>query len=142
MYRAIDLSVYIVSKCIAEHHPIGNLHLQRILFSIQKCFVQQRGEPAFYDEIEAWPIGPVVPEVYNHYFPRYGAMPITHIGESYLLCPEDVGCINSIIEHIREKALWDLFRELHGSKGAWAHVYNYGLGNHNAISIDLIKIYG
>lgn len=53
MYNAIDLSKYIVSKCVIDGHPISNLQLQKILYYIQKDFLQ-RDEVAFSDNIEAW----------------------------------------------------------------------------------------
>ena len=51
MYTAIDLSKYIVSKCIHERQPISNLQLQKILYYIQKDFLS-RGEIAFSDDID------------------------------------------------------------------------------------------
>ena len=38
MYKAMELSTYIVSKCIKEDCPISNLQLQKILYYIQKAF--------------------------------------------------------------------------------------------------------
>ena len=52
MYAAIDLSKYIVSKCIRDDHPISNLQLQKILYYIQKDFLK-KGKIAFPDDIEA-----------------------------------------------------------------------------------------
>ena len=56
MYTAIDLSKYIVSKCIRERQPVSNLQLQKILYYIQKDYLS-RGDIAFSDDIEAWPCG-------------------------------------------------------------------------------------
>ena len=50
MYNAIDLSKYIVSKCVKDGHPVSNLQLQKILYYIQKDFLQ-RDEIAFSDNI-------------------------------------------------------------------------------------------
>ena len=79
MYTAIDLSKYIVLKCIQDEHPISNLQLQKILYYIQKDFLS-RDDLAFSDSIEAWQFGPVVPNVY-YYYCGYGAMPISLIHE-------------------------------------------------------------
>lgn len=65
MYRAIELSKYIVSKCIDDGFPISNLQLQKILYYIQRDFLRI-GKPAFPDAIEAWQFGPVVPNVYYY----------------------------------------------------------------------------
>ena len=63
MYTAIDLSKYIVSKCINDGYPISNLQFRKILYYIQKDFLS-RDDLAFSDGIEAWQFGPVVPNVY------------------------------------------------------------------------------
>lgn len=140
MYTAIDLSKYIVSKCIKDGCPISNLQLQKILYYIQKDFLS-RDDLAFQDDIEAWPFGPVVPDVYYHYC-GYGAMPIT------ILCKyEDIeGCdqkyINPIVESKRILYPWDLVEDTHKEGGAWAQVYKDGEGNHHSIPTDLIKAVG
>ena len=43
MYKAIDLSKYIVSKCVRDNIPISNLQLQKILYYIQREFLNQIG---------------------------------------------------------------------------------------------------
>lgn len=50
---ALDLSKYIVSRCVNDGCPISNLQLQKILYYIQKEFLQTRNEVMFYDDIEA-----------------------------------------------------------------------------------------
>ena len=52
MYSALELSKYIVTKCINDGKPISNLQLQKILYYIQRDFLKQ-GEPAFSATIEA-----------------------------------------------------------------------------------------
>jgi len=140
MYNALDLSRYIVTKCIEDHHPISNLQLQKILYYIQREFLKN-GEIAFPDEIEAWQFGPVVPNVY-YYFCGYGAMPISLAQESVIINPQDAACINHIVEQKRMKNPWDLVSETHKTNGAWAKIYDNGKGNHCVIPIELIKLVG
>ena len=71
---AVDLSKYIVTKCAVDDCPISNLQLQKILYYIQKYFLKH-DSIAFYDDIEAWQFGPVVPSSYYR-FCGFGAMPI------------------------------------------------------------------
>ena len=61
MYKALELAKYVVSKCIQDDNPISNLQLQKILFYIQRDYLQNENRAAFADEIEAWRFGPVVP---------------------------------------------------------------------------------
>lgn len=53
-------------------YEVGNLRIQKLLYFIQAYTLVKFGYPAFEAEIEAWPYGPVVPEVYfaykNNYF--------------------------------------------------------------------------
>ena len=109
MYKAMELSTYIVSKCIKEDCPISNLQLQKILYYIQKAFLN-RGDRAFSDNIEAWQFGPVVPNVYDHYC-GYGAMPISFSSIKYDVAKEDKQLIDSIVESKRVLAPWDLVEE-------------------------------
>ena len=137
MYTALDLSKYIVKKCIDDGHPISNLQLQKILFYIQKEFLI-KGGLAFSDDIEAWQFGPVVPNVYYHYC-GYGAMPITVAKDSIRISENDAKVINPIVEVKRVLDPWDMVAETHKPDGAWAKVYDGGKGNHQVIPPELIK---
>lgn len=140
MYSGLDLSKYIVSKCIEDGLPISNLQLQKILYYIQEDFLK-RGEVAFSDSIEAWQFGPVVPNVYYHYC-GYGAMPISITKESFVISPRDASYIDKIIEEKRALNPWDMVAETHKENGAWAKIYKRGVGNHCVIPTDLIKAVG
>lgn len=140
MYPAIDLSKYIVSKCIHERQPVSNLQLQKILYYIQKDFLS-RGEAAFSDVIEAWQFGPVVPNVY-YYFCGFGAMPISIPYDAVSICSEDARHVDRIVEEKRILNPWDMVEETHKPNGAWAQIYQDGKGNHNEIPIGLIRMAG
>ena len=140
MYKAMELSTYIVSKCIKEDCPISNLQLQKILYYIQKAFLD-RGDRAFSDNIEAWQFSPVVPNVYDHYC-GYGAMPISFSSIKYDVAKEDKQLIDSIVESKRVLAPWDLVEETHKKGGAWDKTYKNGSGSHEVIPTELIKAVG
>lgn len=139
MYDAKDLSKYIVSKCVEDNCPVSNLQLQKILYYIQKDYLE-RGDIAFSDDIEAWQFGPVVPNVYYH-FCGFGAMPIT-TSFNEKIEEKDSLIINRIIEEKRLLNPWDLVHETHKPGGAWDQTYDNGNGNHKVISVDLIKAVG
>ena len=140
MYTAIDLSKYIVMKCIKDSHPISNLQLQKILFYIQKEFLS-KGKMAFADDIEAWQFGPVVPDVY-YYFCGFGAMPISMMQGEYSIEEQDEVIVDDIIETKRSLDPWVLVAETHKPGGAWAQIYRNGLGNHHVIPTELIRTEG
>ena len=140
MYTAIDLSKYIVSKCIRERQPVSNLQLQKILYYIQKDYLS-RGDIAFSDDIEAWQFGPVVPNVY-YYFCGFGARPISIPYDDVSFSGEEVCNVNRIVEEKRILDPWDMVEETHKPNGAWAQIYQEGRGNHKVIPIELIRTAG
>lgn len=141
MYSAIDLAKYIVTKCTSENEPISNLQLQKILYYIQREFLQKQNVPAFRDEIEAWQFGPVVPNVYYR-FCGSGAMPIQNSFENISINNRDKSCIDRIVEEKRLLSPWSLVEDTHKPDGAWTQVYRNGEGNHKPIPTDLIKTAG
>jgi uncharacterized phage-associated protein len=136
MYSALNIAKYIIDKCTREKYPISNLQLQKILYYIQREFLQQ-GIQAFPEEIEAWQFGPVVPEVYRQYC-GFGALPIRM---RYMISIEadDVKIINLIVEKKRMLNPWDLVSDTHSSGKAWDLIYRNGLGDHQIIPQELIK---
>lgn len=146
MYPVIELAKYIVVKCIKDNHPISNLQLQKILFYIQREFLQNSNKVAFPEDIEAWPFGSVVPAVY-YYFCGAGAMPITLCDEPEneavnSFSAEELGMINNIIEEKRILDPWDMVYETHKHGGAWDNVYKDGKGNRKVIPAKMIKALG
>lgn len=136
MYSALNIAKYIIDKCTREKYPISNLQLQKILYYIQREFLQQ-GIQAFPEEIEAWQFGPVVPEVYRQYC-GFGALPIRM---RYMISIEadDVKIINLIVEKKRMLNPWDLVSDTHSSGKAWDLIYRNGLGDHQIIPQELIR---
>jgi uncharacterized phage-associated protein len=135
---AVDLSKYIVTKCVIDEKPISNLQLQKILYYIQKHFLKN-DSIAFSDEIEAWQFGPVVPRSYYR-FSGFGAMPITNQYSSISIADgEAKQVVDGIVSDKRTLNPWQMVQETHKPGGAWATIYNNGKGNHQTIPVELIK---
>ena len=140
-YSAVDLSKYIVYKCITEGQPISNLQLQKILYYIQREFLKN-DRIAFADDIQAWQFGPVVPNVY-YTFCGFGAMPISVSNKPIIKMNEqDRRIVDHIVESKRILDPWDLVKETHRADGAWAETYQDGKGNYSVISKERIKQIG
>ena len=139
-YTAIDVARYVVNKCTLDHHSISNLQLQKILYYIQKDFLQSN-LIAFDDDFEAWRFGPVIPVVYNKYC-GYGGMPIRLLNTRDLLDQNYKDIIDPIIIEKRVMNPWRLVEETHEPGKAWAEIYKDGLGNHRVIPKELIRIKG
>lgn len=140
VYSAVELSKYIITKCARDNKPISNLQLQKILYFIQKEYLQKRDTIAFNDPIEAWQFGPVVPRAYYR-FCGYGGMPIQTEYASAIK-QEDSNTIDQIVNEKRVLNPWELVGETHKTGSAWDYVYAKGSGNHRVIPPDLIKLRG
>ena len=138
-YKAIDISKYIINKCTIEQYPISNLQLQKILYYIQRTFLENN-MLAFDDDFEAWQFGPVVPDVYYQYC-GFGSL---NIRMKYNITVDSnfAAIINPIVEAKRNLNPWSLVEDTHKPGKAWAQVYNNGLGNHTIIPKELIKTNG
>ena len=139
MYNALDVAKYIISKCTKERKPISNLQLQKILYYIQKEFLDM-GFRAFREEIEAWQFGPVVPVVYKRYC-GFGGSPIS-VQYDIDLNECDTDIINPIVRIKRELNPWDMVEETHQKGKAWDLIYRGGLGDHQVIPVELIRSNG
>lgn len=63
MYDVINLSEYIITKCIKENHLINSMQLQYILYYIQKAFLIKKDKLAFPDDIRVKAWGPAISSV-------------------------------------------------------------------------------
>ena len=136
MYMAVDIAKYIINKCTIEQCPISNLQLQKILYCIQRDFLQN-DMLAFDDDFEAWPFGPVIPEVYYRYC-GFGALGIC-IKYDVDVDSDYAAIINPIIERKRMMNSWDWSKDINISGKAWDQVYDGGKGDHKIIPKRLIK---
>ncbi len=137
-YEAIEIAKYIINKCTVDGCPVSNLQIQKILYFLQKHYLQNENTVLFYDDIEAWQFGPVVPEVYYKYC-GYGSMRIHRLYNNYTITDIDREKIDTIVEDKRNKRPWELVAETHNAGSAWDRVYHDGSGNHEVIPIGMIK---
>lgn len=138
-YSALDISKYVIHKCTSEHDAISNLQLQKILYYIQKYFLQN-GLIAFDDDFEAWQFGPVVPSVYNQ-FSSFGGTPI-RLRYNISLDDNYKDIIDPIVTKKRDLKPWIMVDDTHRPGKAWDRIYRGGRGNHQTISKDLIREIG
>lgn len=138
-YKALDIAKYVITKCTTDYCPISNLQLQKILYNLQKDYLQ-KNSILFLDAIEAWQWGPVIPNVYRVYC-VYGSMKIEEVYDINL--PESVKrTIDPIIVQKRNINPWLLVDETHKKNGAWDRIYRNGAGNKTVIPRELIKTFG
>lgn len=57
-YKAINIAKYIITKCTRDGYSISNLQLQKILYILQKEYLQRDQKCLFFDDFEAWDVWP------------------------------------------------------------------------------------
>ena len=50
-YEAIEIAKYIINKCTVDGCPVSNLQIQKILYFLQKHYLQNENTILFYDDI-------------------------------------------------------------------------------------------
>ena len=98
MYNALDVAKYIITYCKKNQKPISNLKLQKLLYFVQAQFLVSENHACFNNRIEAWDLGPVVPDVY-HQFKVYGSNPIILWKDGHFgISTHDRNIIDSIVD--------------------------------------------
>lgn len=141
-HTAVDVAAYIVYTCAKERHPISNLQLQKILYFIQTYFLQNEHKALFSDDIEAWPFGPVVRDVYYKYC-GFGSLDIypTVLPQGNFTTKEKQ-IIDRITAEKRALQPWTLVEETHAKGKAWDIIYQNGEGYKATIPKDVIVTNG
>jgi uncharacterized phage-associated protein len=67
LLSALTLAKHVVARMEARGHTVNNLKLQKLLYYTQAWHLALHGEPVFYEQIEAWVKGPVVPAVFQQH---------------------------------------------------------------------------
>ena len=78
LYDVLDISRHIINYSDEKDYGVSNLKLQKLLYFVQGNFLRVLKRACFYEEIEAWKYGPVIPEVYSE-FKMFGSNDIPRI---------------------------------------------------------------
>lgn len=135
-YSATEIAKYIISQCLNIGKPVSNLKLQKMMYFLWVDFYKQTGRKLFLDNICAWQLGPVVPEVYYEYC-SYAGRPIQRVYTTNIGV-EDSKIINMILNDYVNIPANVLVDRTHENGSAWDCVYQNGAGNRNIIPFELI----
>ena len=91
MYHVLDVCRYIINYSNENDYGISNLKLQKILYFVQAFFLisSESKKPCFVEKIEAWDLGPVVPDAYHEY-KQYGSGDIPTITSYFNFDEENI----------------------------------------------------
>lgn len=139
MYSALLVSRYIIQHCNEIGTTISNLKLQKILYFVQAEFLVDTGKPCFFEKIEAWVYGPVVPIVYNEY-KAYGNanIPWSNNNKNETVLIDDIKRINAIVDEAKKYSAFQLVEITH-HQTPWISAFKPG--KNNVISIESIRMF-
>lgn len=154
-YSVIDVSRHIINYSNEKEYGVSNLKLQKLLYFVQAYFLLSKKEACFYEKIEAWDLGPVVPVAYREYkqFGSGNIPTITYVIEKdfeniwnskvvpfydMVILPEDKILIDSVVDKFSEYSASDLVGLTHRQR-PWIDAYEQN--RNNEIPISAIEEY-
>lgn len=131
MYSALSIAKYIISYGLTHDKPVTNLKLQKLLYYLWIEYYKSTRKFLFEDNICAWPLGPVVPEVYFEYCSYAGAT--INQPEKFDIEQADRCLLDSILEKYIKYTAGKLVSLSHEAGKPWEEVYSDGFGNRQVI---------
>lgn len=137
MYDVITVCHYIAYYCHLKSYELTNLRLQKILYFLQLFFLDKNGKPCFHNLMEAWDMGPVVPDAYHHY-KKYGPqfIPGEKTTDIYEIKENDREVISFVVSALSKYSTFQLIDITH-KQMPWKK--NYVHYDSNKISVDDMK---
>lgn len=137
MYDVITICHYIAYYCHLKGYELTNLRLQKILYFLRLVFLDMFNKPCFNNRMEAWDLGPTVPDAYNHYR-KYGAqyIPGNRTKDIYDIKDIDKELIAFVVSTLSEYSTFQLIKVTQRHK-PWKK--NYVSYDTNEISINDMK---
>ena len=137
MYDAITIAEYLIGYSTSQGTPVSNLRLQKVLYFVQAEFMVSKGEPCFRDTIEAWDLGPVVPNVYREY-KIFGAssIPVVANNGDIRICADDISIINDIVDGCNKYSTSTLVEFTH-NQAPWVNAHSSQ--NSNVITPESLR---
>ncbi|HUC89446.1 MAG TPA: type II toxin-antitoxin system antitoxin SocA domain-containing protein [Patescibacteria group bacterium] len=89
--NAIQISERIITLARGDEKiapELSPLKIQKLLFYTQAWYAANKDDRLFEDDIYAWPLGPVVEDVYHHY-KSYGAQDLAKEESLTITCNDD-----------------------------------------------------
>jgi len=115
MLRAEDVARYFLANQDTEHgEPISNLKIQKLCYYAQGIALAILEKPLFFEDIEHWKNGPVVPMLYRLY-QSSGAGPISPPGDLNLKLydRETIGLLDKVYQLYGQDSAWELRNKTH-----------------------------
>ena len=137
-YDVLDVAEYIVDHQTRKGYPFTPLKLQKMLYFLWEYYYSQTTKHLFENRIEAWPYGPVCPDVYNRYC-MYAGDPISETSSSNFsnIDKKTIRIINTFLSKYGLMNAFYLVAFSHQEGSPWYQIYH--TTNRGQIPFDLME---
>lgn len=126
MASVYDVADFFIDVCNnSTDDQITNLKLNKLMYYAQGCHLARTGKPLFDDRIEAWPLGPVTPTIYQKY-KVCGRNPIQSIDEKYsssVFSPEELDTLTDVMREFGKYTGSELVNMTHKAETPWSSTF-------------------
>ena len=140
---ARDVTNYVIQKSVADKRPLTPLQLNKIIYFCHGWMLGIFTRPLYWQYVEAWRLGPVVPDVY-HSLKHFGGEPVSTLVHAPTREPDytsqERSVINRIFDHYSRFSGTQLSTMTHEGGTPWDITWREHGQNH-IISNDLIQRY-
>jgi len=118
MHSASNVAKHVLTQCQKLGRRLDNLQLQKILYFVWADYYKKTKKRLFYNRIEAWHYGPVIPDVYREY--SYYVASKIRTFEQLTLDDEHIDVINNAIEKYSGIPVGQLINRTHEYDTPWS----------------------
>ncbi len=133
-YDALAVANWFLDRAASDpdHNGVDHLKLQKLIYIAHGWDLATSGAPLIFQDVQAWPYGPVIPAVY-HEFKHCGKLPIadratvyTHDGERVPAGAEfdtaTLAVLNRVWDSYKEYSGIDLTGMTHSTGTPWRNI--------------------
>ena len=144
--QVADYFLNLVNKGEESGEVFTNLKMQKLAYYTQGLALAILGRPMFKEGIEAWPHGPVVPDLFREYKNSgiKGSQPVTPPPQDYCardhFDKEEIKVLDEVFDVYGQFSAWRLCDMAH-LEPPWQDAWRGGKGHGAAITHESLKRY-
>tara|TARA_R100000935_G_C2788362_1_gene144842 strand:- start:10 stop:579 length:570 start_codon:yes stop_codon:yes gene_type:complete len=141
MYNCFDVAKKFLDIASENNDGIDTMKLLKLTYIAHGYYLGFFDKPLFYDSIQAWKFGPVIPSLYHVIKPfgfGYVSPRVMSWHTENKISKKDEDFLRTIYKHYKKNTGVDLSNLTHEEGTPWAQVYQQGINN-IPISNSLIK---